>query len=804
LEKATTAKRTAPHKVNTNQGKPVYYFLLFAYLLGPVFTPNFFTLDSNGPKFLGLAMLNLVAWVVFYIDAGSREHNGMRAGFFRNYIGLAYSLFVIISLLSIFQAYNLPEALINLAKIFTIFTSAFALYLIFSINRVYIVQIATVLAFLLVFDSLTVFYHILEYINNNVTSIYDIKSVYSHKNILSAALFVKIPVAVWLMLFNTGWLKKLGYLSFLLAAVAVLFLSARAFYLGLAMLLITLAVFFAVRNYADKSVRSFKKILLLAAFFVGALILFTIIQRYFYPTNLDSARKFNTGFIERLSTIRANESSINARLDNWKRSYLLIKDHPLVGVGTGNWKIEVLKYESPARDEFLTSYKNHNDFIEVTAETGLPGGLVYLSIFFLIFFYFIKAALVSGADEEKLKYLFLAAFGILAYSVDAFFNFPNDRPEIQALFAMYVAIAILYSGKAPEGGGGKQSRSFLTQGITRHTDSKYFLIVLFLFSGASALVLYMNAKSLYFQRHVIEDLKLDKYSRPASFFIQGFPSMPDISCDGAPISTYIARYLINENHPDEALRLLLKDNPNPYEGRREYFISMSFEKMGKADSVIEWGQRAYALKPLHWNMAGILSSRMFDAGKHDEAMQILNSYLSQVKTNPKAWLMAAEQNIKMGNQRQALILLDSALIYRPHNKKLRQVKQDIQQAESFKPYEAMFSEAGQAMNARRYPDALKLLNEIIINLPEYTKAYQKRALCLYHLGKLDAGLADVQTALKTGGGNEGFLLNLSGVIKIAQKRVVEACLDFDLAIKKGDKDAAANYLKFCAKNETSK
>jgi predicted Zn-dependent protease len=280
--------------------------------------------------------------------------------------------------------------------------------------------------------------------------------------------------------------------------------------------------------------------------------------------------------------------------------------------------------------------------------------------------------------------------------------------------------------------------------------------------------------------------------------------MPNISCDGAPISTYIARYLINENHADEALRILLLDNPNPYDSRREYFISMSYEKLGKSDSVIEWGRRAIALKPLHWNMVGVLSTRLFKAGRQEEAIQILNNYLEQVKTNPKAWIMAAEQNMETENQKQAMLLLDSALKYRSHNKKIKKVRKEIQQSVSFKPYEAMYSEAGLAMNAKRYPEAIKLLNEIILNKPDYTLAYQKRALCLYHSGNLDGSLTDVQTALKLGGGNEGFLLNLSGVIKIAQKRPAEACMDFDLAIKQGDKDAAANYQKFCAKKDAGK
>ena len=117
-----------------------------------------------------------------------------------------------------------------------------------------------------------------------------------------------------------------------------------------------------------------------------------------------------------------------------------------MGVGTGNWKVVVLKYENLDLKDFTYMYKSHNDFLEITAENGLPGGLAYTAIIGLILFCFFKTSLKSIKDDSRLKFLFLPAFGILAYSVDAFFNFPADRPEIQSLFAMYVAGGIAFSG----------------------------------------------------------------------------------------------------------------------------------------------------------------------------------------------------------------------------------------------------------------------------------------------------------------------------------------------------------------------
>jgi len=782
-----------------SQLKPTFYILLMAYLLVPIFTPNFYTIDSNAPKFLAIALLNLISFVVLLTDADFKRRTEIRTGFFRNFIGLAYTLFLVLSLLSFLQAINLSESVINLAKLFTICASTYVLYVIFSSNRGYLLHIAVALAFVLLFECFTVFYHILEYVNKNVSSIYDIKSVYSHKNILSAALFIKIPAAIYLMLFAKGIWKKLGYLAFLLGALAILFMSSRAFYIGLALLLVSLASYFILRHFLIRKNLSFKKILLFTGIFILAVVIFSLIQHYLYPTNTDTKEKFNTGLVERLSTIKADESSTNARLTTWKRSFRLIHENPVFGVGSGNWKINVLKYESPEADNYIISYKNHNDFIEVTAETGLPGGLVYLSIFILILLNFIRAALKRETDQEIVKHLFLPAFGILAYGVDAFFNFPNDRPEIQALFALYVAMGIAFSHNGFSNHAGTGYKSPFWQKFSKYAVPRFAAVVVCLLLGASALVLFMNEKSFHFQRYVIEDLKRNKYSHPSSFFIQGFPSIPDLSCDGAPIKSYLARYLINENRSDEAIKLLLDDKSSPFDSRREYYLSMAYDKMGITDSVIYWGQKACELKPLHANMVFVLSSRLYTAGRKQEAVQAMDRYLSKVKDNPEAWLMAANQNMKMGDHTKALHQMDTAIRYLPKNKDIKSLRKSLLKTAYIKPYESLFEQATQAFFAKRYPEALKLLNDFISKRPDYTEAYQNRALCLYYLKDYPKSLLDVQKAFKKGDGDVAFLLNLRGVINIGLGKPDAACPDFKKAMDQGNTDGATNYRKFCKK-----
>ena len=797
MKKAKISKPIQKSKQAKSQLKIAYSILLFAYLLIPVFIPRFSSIDANGPKFFAIAILNLISLFVLFFDSDFKQQIYLRLGFFRNYIGIAYMMFLVMSLLSFSQSINLSESILNFVKIFTVFTSTYVLYVILSSDKRYFSFVTVILALLLVFDSFSVFYQILNYVSGKIDSLFDIKTFYSNKNILAASLFIKLPIALWLIVFNKDRLRFLGYFAAFTSILAILFTSARAFYLGLILLLVALALFFLMRRFSLKTKLSFKKVLLLAGSLVFAIVLFSLVQRFLYPTILDPVLKQKTGLIDRLTSISAGESSTNARLTTWKMSFWLIRENPLLGVGIGNWKVRVLKYEAPMKENFIVSYKNHNDFIEITAETGPLGGLAYLAIFLLIIMNFIKKAMNPKTDEETLKFLFLPAFGILAYSVDALLNFPIDRPDIQSLFAVYVALGIAFSGSHFS----VYDKSVTQQPLLQNKPQKHYILFSFFFSFllicASIVVLSMNVKSLQLQSIVFDDENNNTYSYPSDFFIQEFPSIPNISWCGAPINTYLARYLIKEKRGREAVSQLTKQNPSPWDGRREYNLSRAYDLIGKNDSVLYWAQKVCMLKPLYTNMILILNAKLFMTGKQKEACENMDLYLVKVKTKAEAWLLATDLNMKIGNEKKALLLLDSAMKYLPGNDSIVAKRKSVQKSLSIKPYELLYNQAKQAISASKYTEALKLLNGIISNKPDFIGPYQNRAICFHYLGEYSKSLLDLEKVLENGEGDQAFFINLRGANYLALGRLDEACRDFKMAMDKGNSYGAANYRKFC-------
>jgi O-antigen ligase len=96
------------------------------------------------------------------------------------------------------------------------------------------------------------------------------------------------------------------------------------------------------------------------------------------------------------------EDSLGSRPMLWEASMLLIRDHPWGGAGVGNGSRALLPYIRMITDEYglRTDLPSHNPFLEVTIDTGLFGGVVYV------------AMLVSAGWSFVRRYVQLARAGI--------------------------------------------------------------------------------------------------------------------------------------------------------------------------------------------------------------------------------------------------------------------------------------------------------------------------------------------------------------------------------------------------------
>ena len=80
-----------------------------------------------------------------------------------------------------------------------------------------------------------------------------------------------------------------------------------------------------------------------------------------------------------------DEFSEQARLISWKSGLRMVSVHPLAGVGLQNFQAVVLQYQDPRWLTPLNNYQPityiaHNTYIELAAESGMPGALSWIAL----------------------------------------------------------------------------------------------------------------------------------------------------------------------------------------------------------------------------------------------------------------------------------------------------------------------------------------------------------------------------------------------------------------------------------------
>jgi O-antigen ligase len=77
--------------------------------------------------------------------------------------------------------------------------------------------------------------------------------------------------------------------------------------------------------------------------------------------------------------VDARSTALRTRFGLWHRTLAMVRDHPFLGVGPGNWPVAFPRYAEPGatRDGVLSATHSprqaHDDLLERAAETGLPG-----------------------------------------------------------------------------------------------------------------------------------------------------------------------------------------------------------------------------------------------------------------------------------------------------------------------------------------------------------------------------------------------------------------------------------------------
>jgi len=253
-----------------------------------------------------------------------------------------------------------------------------------------------------------------------------------NKNLYSQILFLALPFNIFgLYIFKKRW-KTFCSVNSLLTIVLIVILITRSVWVALILSALITMVFAYVLNLKTKHFELvFNRKMLKPLIASGSAIIISVL--------IIAA---SGGLIVPDKLITKKIGSSQARLVMWEKSLEMFTDNTLLGVGGGNWKIQISN--SGVYNDLKTAGKTrfqrpHNDYLWIMTEYGIFGLLAYLSVLVIGLIYLLRIIFLTQKKEDKIFYL-LMLFGFVGYITFSFFSYPKERTEHNIYFFFILSL----------------------------------------------------------------------------------------------------------------------------------------------------------------------------------------------------------------------------------------------------------------------------------------------------------------------------------------------------------------------------
>ena len=258
-----------------------------------------------------------------------------------------------------------------------------------------------------------------------------------NRNLLTSALCLLAPFALYTSLRRSAVWRTTAVVALAAATALIMLANSRAAWLALAVAGTTTVVVLAWGYGGLKLGRQQKQLYRRRLGWTVAAVIATAV---FFGSPLP--RGDQASVVERMSAATAlHQASVGERLGLWERTLPLIRKHPLLGVGPGNWKIEYAAggLEGLRAEDGQTLFQRpHNDFLWIASESGLIALLAYLGLLGYAG-YACVACLRRGTDKDQILTAAVMLFGIIAWAVIAVFSYPKERTVHLLLTSLMLA-----------------------------------------------------------------------------------------------------------------------------------------------------------------------------------------------------------------------------------------------------------------------------------------------------------------------------------------------------------------------------
>ena len=184
--------------------------------------------------------------------------------------------------------------------------------------------------------------------------------------------------------------------------------------------------------------------------FIGMACFFILCLWTFMPGDKKAKQSPRLDLRQEIASIgETKKGSAQWRLTAWRNTFLMFKTYYVKGVGLGNWQFYYPLFARKGKvdkdfNEERQAKRNHNDYLQIASELGLPGILLFLLFLATVLLSALK--LVFKNSELEWGLLGIAGFmSVLSIMGNAMFSFPLQ--EALPLFFLGVVSSLVIYGK---------------------------------------------------------------------------------------------------------------------------------------------------------------------------------------------------------------------------------------------------------------------------------------------------------------------------------------------------------------------
>ena len=441
-----------------------------------------------------------------------------------------------------------------------------------------------------------------------------------NRNLFGSFLVLLLPFGLGYLFIKKSW-NFLGLITIILLLAMIYFSQTRSAWIAALIIMGFFGLSMILKSVSPKWY--FATLSLMGILLVGALLSYN----YFVQENyqFDSLKDVEPG-----SSSQKMESA-NERLVTWQETLLMTQESPIMGVGLGNWKIEIPRFnQGGTRIEYgeITRIRPHNIYLHTLSETGIFG---FLLLYGPILFIFLKTLTILSNTTRDTQYIVVLIFFSLVAGIisDGMFSFPTERIS-HAIF-LFISLGFLLA--------------FISKS-QNESKKKYQQFIPLTAVAVTLWGIFLGYQKYKFESHMNRARAYYLKNRPKEALHhvkEGTNKWVTLEINNDPIELVGAIILRKEKKYQQAFSLANSSLVhNPYSSRILYTKGSILSDQKRFQEAIDIYQLALSYSPKHQSSLKNIALCYYFLGEYNKCLEHLNK-LDVIEDEPIKKLQKAAQ-----------------------------------------------------------------------------------------------------------------------------------------------------------------